>query len=35
MAAKKETPKDPTSALCAVVAQIQKHYGDWAFVKLG
>ena len=35
MAAKKETPVDKSSALSAVVAQIQKQYGEGAIVKLG
>jgi recombination protein RecA len=35
MAAKKETPVDSSSALSAVVAQIQKQYGEGAIVKLG
>ena len=36
MAAKKETPvDDSSSALSAVVAQIQKQYGEGAIVKLG
>jgi recombination protein RecA len=35
MAAKKETPADSSTALSAVVAQIQKQYGEGAIVKLG
>ncbi|MEN7973928.1 MAG: AAA family ATPase, partial [Verrucomicrobiota bacterium] len=35
MAAKKTTPANPSSALSAVVAQIQKQYGEGAIVKLG
>jgi len=35
MAAKKETPSDSSSALSAVIAQIQKQYGEGAIVKLG
>jgi len=35
MAAKKETPKDRSTALRDVVAQIQKQYGEGAIVKLG
>ena len=35
MPAKKETASDSASALSAVVAQIQKQYGEGAIVKLG
>ena len=35
MPPKKETSADPSSALSAVVAQIQKQYGEGAIVKLG
>ncbi len=35
MAAKKDTASDPASALSAVIAQIQKQYGEGAIVKLG
>ena len=35
MAAKKSAEKDKSSALSAVVAQIQKQYGEGAIVKLG
>ena len=35
MATKKETSADHSSALSAVVAQIQKQYGEGAIVKLG
>jgi len=35
MAAKKENPKNSSSALSTVVAQIQKQYGEGAIVKLG
>ncbi|HSR88356.1 MAG TPA: recombinase RecA, partial [Pontiella sp.] len=35
MAAKKDTPADSSTALSAVIAQIQKQYGEGAIVKLG
>ena len=35
MAAKKGATQEPEAALSAVVAQIQKQYGEGAIVKLG